>query len=90
MIFTVSSDVGSTISIFWKRRARALSFSKFLLYSSYVVEPMNLTSPVARTGFKRFAASSCEEPFVPAPIIMWISSMNKIDFLFCFSSSKIE
>ena len=70
MILIVSSIEGSIISIFWKRLARALSFSKFFAYSSKVVEPITLMLPLANAGFKRFAASICEEPFVPAPISM--------------------
>jgi hypothetical protein len=40
-----SPTVGSTMSIFWKRRASAGPFSKMPRYSWNVVEPMQRSSP---------------------------------------------
>ena len=42
-ISTVSATVGSTTSIFWKRRDNAASFSKMARYSVNVVAPMHLS-----------------------------------------------
>jgi len=42
----VSSTLGSSTSIFWKRRASARSRSKDALYSWYVVEPMQRSLPL--------------------------------------------
>jgi hypothetical protein len=70
--------VGSTISIFWKRRASARSRSNDALYSWNVVEPMKRSDPPARAGLRRFEAS-IEPPVVaPAPTSVWISSMKRI------------
>ena len=53
----VSPTVGSTMSIFWKRRASARSFSKMPRYSWNVVEPMQRSSPDASAGLIRLEAS---------------------------------
>mmetsp|Transcript_8347 Transcript_8347/g.28627 ORF Transcript_8347/g.28627 Transcript_8347/m.28627 type:complete len:218 (+) Transcript_8347:1212-1865(+) len=79
-IDTVWSTVGSGTATFWSRRSKAGSFSTCFMYSASVVAPMHFRSPRASAGFRRFAASMA--PFVcPAPINMWISSMNRIWFL---------
>ena len=67
---------GSSTITFWKRRSRALSFSKYFWYSSKVVAPMALNSPLAKAGFRILAASIAPSPF-PAPTRVWISSINK-------------
>ena len=68
---------GSSTLTVWKRRSRALSFSKYFWYSSRVVAPMLRSSPRARAGFSMLAASMA--PCVcPAPTRVCISSMNRI------------
>ena len=49
--------VGSSTLTTWKRRARAASFSKYFLYSAQVVAAMVRSSPRARAGLSRLAAS---------------------------------
>jgi hypothetical protein len=49
----VSSTLGSPISIFWKRRARALSLSRWPRYSSNVVAPTHRSLPEASAGLSR-------------------------------------
>ena len=59
-------------------------------YSLYVVAPMHLSAPVDSAGFSRFDASSVPPDAAPAPMIVWISSMNRIDFglsVSCFSTA---
>ncbi len=68
---------GSLTITFWKRRSRALSFSKYFWYSSSVVAPMLLSSPRANAGFRILAASIAPSP-LPAPTRVWISSINRI------------
>ena len=53
----VSSTDGSPTKTGWKRRSRAASFSTYLRYSSSVVAPMQRSSPRARAGLSRLAAS---------------------------------
>ena len=53
----VSSTLGSPTKTGWKRRSRAASFSMCLRYSSSVVAPMQRSSPRARAGLSRLAAS---------------------------------
>ncbi len=64
------------MSIFWKRRASARSFSKMPRYSWNVVEPMQRSSPDARAGLIRLLASMVPPEAEPAPMMVWISSMN--------------
>ncbi len=71
-----SSTLGSSTITVWKRRSRALSFSKYFWYSSRVVAPMLRSSPRARAGFRMFAASIAPSPF-PAPTSVWISSIKR-------------
>ncbi len=66
---------GSSTITFWKRRSKALSFSKYFWYSSSVVAPMALSSPRASAGFKMLAASIAPCP-PPAPTSVCISSIN--------------
>ena len=71
------SSSGSSTMTIWKRRSRALSFSKYFWYSFSVVAPMARSSPRARAGFRRFAASIEPSP-PPAPTRVCISSMKRI------------
>ncbi len=68
---------GSLTITFWKRRSRALSFSKYFWYSSRVVAPIERSSPRARAGLRMLAASIAPSPF-PAPTSVWISSMKRM------------
>ncbi len=77
-ISTVCSTVGSTTSTFWKRRDKAASFSKMPRYSVNVVAPMHLSAPELRPGLSRLDASSVPPEAAPAPISVWISSMNRM------------
>ncbi len=70
-----TSSVGSSTLTTWKRRASAASFSKYFLYSAQVVAAIVRSSPRARAGFRRFAASFCPA-WPPAPIIVCASSMK--------------
>jgi len=74
----VSCTVGSTTSIFWKRRDSAASFSKMPRYSAKVVAPMHLSAPELSAGLSRLEASSVPPEAAPAPMSVWISSMNRI------------
>mmetsp|Transcript_115187 Transcript_115187/g.199880 ORF Transcript_115187/g.199880 Transcript_115187/m.199880 type:complete len:328 (+) Transcript_115187:1191-2174(+) len=49
----------------------------YFRYSSIVVAPMHCSSPRARAGFIRFAASMAPSA-EPAPTSVWISSMKRI------------
>ena len=71
-----TGDGSSTITV-WKRRARALSFSIFLRYSSSVVAPINFKLLRARAGFRMFAASMLPSA-EPAPESKCNSSINRI------------
>ena len=77
-ISTVSLMLGSTTSTFWKRRDNAASFSKIPRYSVKVVAPMHLICPLESAGLSKLDASSVPPEAAPAPIRVWISSMNKI------------
>jgi len=70
----VSSSGSSTLTI-WKRRSSAASRSKYCLYSLQVVAAMVRSSPRARAGFSRLAASA-PPAWLPAPIMVWASSIN--------------
>ncbi len=72
----MSSTDGSVTSTFWKRRAKARSFSKMPRNSWKVVEPMQRISPEDRTGLSRLEASITPPDAAPAPMMVWISSMN--------------
>ena len=71
----VSTTVGSSIIIGWNLRANAASFSTYLRYSSRVVAPIQWSSPRAKAGLIRLAASMAPSPF-PAPTSVCISSIN--------------
>ena len=78
-ISTVSScDVGLTM-ISWNRRARALSFSTYLRYSSSIMAPMHWISPRARSSLSTLAASMAPSA-PPAPTNVCNSSINKMVF----------
>ena len=49
----------------------------YFLYSSKVVAPITRISPLASIGFNRFPASIAPS-VLPAPTIVWISSINRI------------
>ena len=66
---------GSSTTTLWNLLSSALSFSKYFWYSSKVVAPIALNSPLASAGFKILAASIAPWP-PPAPINVWISSIN--------------
>ena len=72
----LASSGSSTITC-WKRLSSALSFSKYFWYSSKVVAPMDLNSPLASAGLSMLAASMAPSLF-PAPTSVCISSMNRI------------
>ena len=61
----------------WKRLSRAGSFSMYFLYSSSVVAPMQCSSPLARSGLRRLPASMLPS-LLPAPTMLWISSMKRM------------
>ncbi len=73
----VSWTVGSCTSTFWKRRSKALSFSMYCRYSSRVVAPIVCNSPLANIGFSKFPASMLPS-VLPAPTILWISSIKRM------------
>ena len=72
----MSSTVGSPTKTGWNRRSSAGSFSMFSRYSSSVVAPMQRSSPRARAGLSRLAAS-IEPSALPAPTTRCSSSMNR-------------
>ena len=74
-----SSTVGSLTITGWNLLSKALSFSIYCLYSSKVVAPMQCNSPLANNGFIKLPASIAPS-VLPAPTIVWISSINKIIF----------
>src|ERR1051325_8250174 len=76
MITACASEGSSTLTT-WKRRARAASFSKYFLYSDQVVAATVRSSPRARAGLSKLAASPCPA-CPPAPIIVCASSMNRM------------
>src|SRR5487761_872431 len=82
----VSSTDGWSTMIGWKRRSRAASFSMCLRYSSSVVAPMARSSPRARAGLRRLAASMAPSA-APAPISVCSSSMNRTTWPFELSIS---
>ena len=82
----VSSTVGWSTRTFWKRLSNAASFSIYFLYSSKVVAPMACSSPLASMGFNRLDASM-EPSVLPAPTILWISSMKSMICPSDFSTS---
>lgn len=53
------------------------SFSIYFLYSSTVVAPIHLSSPLAKAGFNIFEASIAPSA-PPAPTKVWISSIKSI------------
>ena len=73
---TAVSSVGSSTVMLENLRSKALSFSMVLRYSSKVVAPITRISPLESIGFRIFAASIAPSA-APAPISIWISSMNK-------------
>ena len=87
-ISSVSSSVGASTWIDWKRRSSERSFSMYLRYSFSVVAPMQEISPRDSAGLRMLAASS-EPSAEPAPISEWISSMKTISSRASLSSFKI-
>ena len=86
----VSSTSGWSTRTGWNLLSRAASFSIYLRYSSKVVAPIQWSSPLASIGFRRFPASIAPS-VLPAPTIVWSSSINKIicpsDFETSFSTA---
>ena len=84
----MSSTVGWSTRIGWKRRSSAGSFSMYFRYSSSVVAPMQCNSPRASMGFNILPASMLPSE-APAPTMVWSSSMKSITSpsLFLTSSS---
>ena len=80
-----SSTEGSATITGWKRRSRAASFSMFCLYSLRVVAPMQCSSPRASLGLSMLPTSMLPSA-LPAPTMVWISSM-KSRVSWSFSSS---
>ena len=79
-----SSTEGSFTSIFWNLLAKAWFFENTFRYSWKVVDPMHRIFPLANSGLRRFDTSREPPPAEPAPMIVWISSMNKIGFFWDF------
>ncbi len=73
----VSSTLGSFTITFWNLLSRAGSFSIYFLYSSRVVAPIAWSSPRASIGFNKLDASIAPS-VLPAPTILWISSIKRI------------
>ena len=86
-ILIVSSSVGSFTVTGLNLLSRAASFSIYFLYSVVVVAPTTCTSPLAKSGFKIFAASTAPSA-EPAPTIVCISSINSITSPAFFTSSR--
>ena len=86
-ILIVSFSFGSSTVIGWNLLSSALSFSIYFLYSFRVVAPITWISPLARSGFKIFAASIAPSA-APAPTIVWISSIKIITSPAFFTSFK--
>ena len=72
-----SAGAGSSTVTIWNRLSNALSASKYFWYSSRVVEPTVLSSPLANAGLRMLDASIAPELF-PAPTRVWISSMKRM------------
>ena len=70
--------LGSSTSIFWNRRAKAWSFSNIPRNSVNVVEPIQRNLPELSTGFNKLDASIEPPDAAPAPMMVWISSINRI------------
>ena len=85
---TASATVGSWTCTGWKRRASAGSFSKYCLYSRQVVAAIVRSSPRARAGLSRLAAS-LPPAWAPAPISVWASSMNRMTGVGAADTSSI-
>ena len=73
----MSSTVGSATSTGWNLRSNAASFSIYSRYSSRVVAPIQCSSPRASMGFNNCPASMAPS-VLPAPTIVWSSSINRI------------
>ena len=86
-ILIASSSDGSFTITGLNLLSRAASFSMYFLYSFVVVAPTTWISPLARSGFKIFAASTAPSA-EPAPTIVWISSINRITSPAFFTSSR--
>ena len=73
------SFVGSSTDTGWNRRSSAASFSIYFLYSAIVVAPISCSSPLASEGLRILDASMAPSA-PPAPIMVWISSRNRMIF----------
>ena len=76
-IDTASSSLGGSTITGWKRRSSAASFSMYRRYSSSVVAPTQCSSPRASIGLSMLPAS-LEPSVLPAPTMVWISSMKRM------------
>ena len=79
---------GSGAFIFWNLLSRAESFSIYFWYSLRVVAPITLIFHLHIAGLSILLASSVPSE-LPAPIIVWISSINKITSFSAFEASSI-
>ena len=82
-----SSTVGSSTRTGWKRRSKAASFSIYWRYSSSVVAPIQCSSPLASIGLSIFPASIAPS-VLPAPTIVWSSSIKRMIFPSLFFTSS--
>ena len=76
-IAMVSATVGSFTKTVWNLLSSAGSFSIYLWYSFSVVAPIQWSSPLASIGFNKFPASIAPS-VLPAPTMVWSSSINRI------------
>ena len=74
----VGHQVGSFTGVYSYERSGGLASANMFRYSLYVVDPMQRTVPEASAGLSRFEASMAPPEVAPAPITVWISSMNRI------------
>ena len=79
---------GSSTFTNWKRRDSAGSRSTYFLYSDQVVAAIVRSSPRARAGFKRLAAS-LPPSLPPAPISVWASSIKRTIGVVLFFTKSI-
>jgi len=72
----------------WNRLSNAASFSTCWRYSARVVAPMQRSSPRASMGLNRLAAS-IGPSVLPAPRMLWISSINRMMLPASFTSFRM-
>lgn len=69
-------NVGFLNVNFLKTAQKSAVFSIWLRNSLYVVDPIQRKVPEASAGFNKLDASIVPPEVAPAPITVWISSMN--------------